>query len=86
MRLEPGRASFWNSLGMTLGGLARMAEAEQAFRRALAREGSNARYAYNHGLALANLGRTAEARSAFRRALAADPTFADARRRLGELP
>ena len=86
VRLEPGQASFWNSLGMTLGGLARMAEAEQAFRSALAREGGNARYAYNHGLALANLGRTAEARSAFRRALAADPTFADARRRLGELP
>lgn len=86
VQLDPARASYWNSLGMTLGGMSRMAEAEQAFRKALTRDGSNARYAYNHGLALANLGRTDEARSAFRRALAADPTFADARRRLAELP
>jgi arylsulfatase A-like enzyme/Tfp pilus assembly protein PilF len=83
--LAPGNASYWNSLGMTLGGNERLAEAETAFREAVARDGKNHRYAYNLGLLLLRQGRAEEARGFLEKALAADPTFAPARERLGEL-
>ena len=44
------RPRYWNSLGMTLGGNGRVAEAEQAFREAARLDDKNHRYAYNLGL------------------------------------
>jgi len=85
VELEPANASYWNALGMTLGGNGRLAEAEAAFREAIARDGQSHRYAYNLGLLLLRQGRPGEARVFFEKALAADPTFAPARERLGEV-
>jgi Flp pilus assembly protein TadD len=75
-------AAYWNSLGMTLGGSGRSAEAEHAFRQATRLDDKNSRYAYNLGLILQRQGRGAEARPWFAKTLALDPTFAPARARL----
>jgi Flp pilus assembly protein TadD len=83
--LDPGDASAWNALGMTLGGSGRLAEAEEAFREAVARNDRNHRYAYNLGLALVRQGKRAEARPFFEKALALEPRFAPAREGLAGL-
>jgi Flp pilus assembly protein TadD len=80
--LEPATGSYWNSLGMVLGGQDALAEAERAFRQAVERDPASARYRYNLGLALERQGRGDEARAAFVEALAADPSFGPARERL----
>ena len=80
--LAPDVASYWNSLGMTLGGNSRPAEAERAFRQATRLDDKHSRYAYNLGLILLRQGRSAEARPWFEKTLALDPTFAPARDRL----
>ena len=84
-KLSPDVASYWNSLGMTLGGNGKPAEAERAFREAVKLDASNHRYAYNLGLVLRDQGRTAEARPWFEKALALDPRFTPARERLREI-
>ena len=78
-----GPASYWNSLGMVLGGAGRMTDAERAFAEAAARDADNAQYVYNRGLALQRLGRRDEAIAQFQRA--ADMGFIPARTRLAEL-
>ena len=83
--LDPSVASYWNSLGMLLGGESDFGGAEQAFREAVARDGANAQYAYNLGLALARQHKREEAAAQFRRALEIDPQFAPARESLAEL-
>jgi len=83
VKINPAPASFWNSLGMVLGGSGRMEEAERAFAEAISREDGNAQYVYNRGLALQRLGRRDEALAQFRRA--ADLGFPPARARLAEL-
>lgn len=85
VRLDPATSSYWNSLGMVLGGSGDLAGGEQAFREAVARDGANAQYAYNLGLALARQNNKDEASAAFRRALDLDPRFDAARQRLTEL-
>ena len=50
--LDPSVASYWNSLGMVLGGSGDLPGAEQAFREAATRDRGDAQYAYNLGLAL----------------------------------
>ncbi len=85
VELEPEHASYWNSLGMTLGAHERLADAEQAFRQAWERDDSNAQYAYNTGLALLRLGRPGEARGFFERALELEPSFQAARLHLAEI-
>ena len=85
MSLDPSVASYWNSLGMLLGGGGNFGGAEQAFREAVARDAANAQYAYNLGLALARQQKGEEATAQFRRALEIDPKFAPARERLAEL-
>ena len=70
---------------MVLGGQDALAEAERAFREAVAREPKAARYRYNLGLVLQRQGRRDEARAAFRETLSADPSFAPARDRLREI-
>jgi Tfp pilus assembly protein PilF len=80
--LDPGSAVYWNSLGMTLGGNAREADAEAAFREAIERDATSHRYAYNLGLILERQGRAAEARPWFEKALALDPGFTPAREHL----
>ena len=80
--LAPEVASYWNSLGMTLGGNGHPADAERAFRQAVRLDDGSPRYAYNLGLILQRQGRIAEARPWFEKTLALDPGFADARDRL----
>ena len=85
IKLDPAPASYWNSLGMVLGGGGDMRGAEEAFRNAVSRDRGNAQYAYNLGLALARQGKRDEAATEFRRTLEIDPGFAAARQRLAEL-
>jgi superkiller protein 3 len=85
VQLDPAVASYWNSLGMVLGGNGDLAGAEQAFREAASREAANPQYAYNLGLALARQNKRDEARAAFTRALEIDPRFVPARRQLADL-
>jgi Flp pilus assembly protein TadD len=66
--LDPEPASYWNSLGMVLGGAGRLDEAERAFAEAAGRDPGNPQYAYNRGLALERLGQPGEAEPLFRRA------------------
>ena len=83
--LDPGSASYWNSLGMVLGASGDLPEAEKAFREAIRRDGGNAQYAYNLRLALLRQGRKDEAVTFFRRSLELKPDFRAPRARLGEL-
>jgi arylsulfatase A-like enzyme/Flp pilus assembly protein TadD len=85
VEMEPGRASNWNTLGMTLGGSQRLAEAEKAFREAWRLDATNHHHAYNLGLALLRQGRADDARAYFEKALALEPRFAPARERLAEM-
>jgi Flp pilus assembly protein TadD len=85
VRLSPDDASYWNSLGMVLGGNGGPQEAEEAFRRAVELDPSDARYSFNLGLVLADLGRLEEARSFFRKALENAPDFEPARAELRKL-
>ncbi len=70
---------------MTLGGNERLAEAEDAFRKAFELESENPRYAFNLGLILVRQNRPAEARPFFERALELEPRFEEARRYLAEI-
>jgi tetratricopeptide (TPR) repeat protein len=83
--LDPSIASYWNSLGMILGGSGDLAAAEQAFRDAIARDKTNAQYTYNLGLALVRQNKRSDAAAEFQRTLTLDPKFAAARQRLAEL-
>jgi len=74
------QASYWNSLGMVLGGAGQLDEAERVFGEASKREPDNPQYAFNRGLALERLGRREEAEPLFRRA--AELGFAPAKARL----
>jgi arylsulfatase A-like enzyme/Flp pilus assembly protein TadD len=80
--LSPGTASYWNSLGMALGGKGDLAGAAEAFRKAIHGDPTSAQYAYNLGLALRRQGRETEAVREFQRALQLDPGFTAARRQL----
>ena len=85
VRLDPSVASYWNALGMVLGGSGDLPGAEQAFREAATRDRRDAQYAYNLGLALVRQNKRAEAAAEFQRTLDLDPAFAPARQRLAEL-
>jgi Flp pilus assembly protein TadD len=84
VELDASVASYWNSLGMTLGGEGRLAEAERVFREAWRLDDKNHRYAYNLGLILLRQGRAAESRPFFEKTLALEPRFTPARERLVE--
>ena len=85
VELDPAVASYWNVLGMTLGGRGDLAEAEKAFREAYRLDARNHHHAYNLGLILLRQGRAADARPFFEKALALDPRFAPAKARLAEI-
>ena len=85
VQLDPATASYWNALGMVLGGGGDFPGAEQAFRAAATRDSRNAQYAYNLGLALERQRNRESAIAQFRRALELDPQFVPARQRLAEL-
>ena len=73
-------ASYWNSLGMTLGGNGRDGGGGAGLPRGRAASTTkNHRHAYNLGLVLVRQGRAEEARPFFEKALAIDPSFAPAR-------
>ena len=84
-RLEPEGAAYWNALGMMLGGTAKLAEAEEAFREAWRLDRSNPHHSFNLGLALFRQGRPEEARPFFERTLEIRPDFAPAREHLQRL-
>jgi protein O-GlcNAc transferase len=84
VQIDPAPASYWNSLGMVLGGEGDLAGAERAFREATARDNANVEYTYNLGLAILRQQRAGEAALQFRRSLEIDPTFGPARQRLAE--
>ena len=69
---------------MVLGGDGDHAGAADAFRKALERDPTDARVAYNLGLVLMRAGDPG-ARAQFERVLALDPAFRPARERLAEL-
>ena len=71
---------------MTLGGNGRLDEAEEAFRAAIARDGTDHRYFFNLGLALVRQGRGREARPYFEKTLQLAPDFGAARDELQKLP
>lgn len=72
LRLAPGHADAWNSLGVALRRLGRSDAAVPCFRRALALSPGMAEAAAgNLGNVLRDLGRFAESEAAFRRAMAA---------------
>ena len=52
-RIDPAPASYWNSLGMILGGSGDLPAASRPFAKRRRRDRSNAQYTYNLGLALA---------------------------------
>jgi Flp pilus assembly protein TadD len=81
--IDPASASYWNSLGMILGGSGELDEAERAFEEAVHREPQNAQYLYNRGIALQRLDRSSDAAESFRRA--ATLGFAPARSQLARL-
>jgi tetratricopeptide (TPR) repeat protein len=54
--LDPRPAAYWNGLGTALAASGRMPKAERAFSAAVAREGTNGLFVYNHALALEQLG------------------------------
>lgn len=83
--LDPTVASYWNSLGMVLGGNGDMPGAELAFREAVKRDVKNAQYFYNLGLALARQNKRSDAAAQFQKTLEINPGFAPARQRLAEL-
>jgi tetratricopeptide (TPR) repeat protein len=83
--VDPSSAPAWNALGMTLGGNERLSEAEEAFRAAIARDGTNHRYVFNLGLALVRQGRVREARPHFEKTLQLAPGFEPARDELHKL-
>ena len=60
---------------MTLGGNGRLDEAEEAFRAAIARDGTDHRYVFNLGLVLVRQGRGREARPYFEKTLQLAPGF-----------
>ena len=84
VRLDPETASYWNSLGMVLGGNNDLQDAEGAFREAVARNADNAQYAYNLGLVLERRGAKADANVWYRKALALNPRFTAPRDRLAD--
>jgi choline-sulfatase len=93
VQLDPAVGSYWNALGMVLGGQAErgadrasvLGEAERAFREAVSRDPANARYRFNLGLVLERQGRAQEAAAEYGHVARADPTFAPARERLKAL-
>jgi len=70
---------------MTLGGNGHLDEAEEAFRAAIARDGTDHRYVFNLGLALVRQGRVREARPYFEKTLQLAPGFGAAREELQKL-
>ena len=85
LQLDASVASYWNSLGMILGGSGDLTGGEQAFREATARDRTNAQFAYNLGLALARQNKREAAAAQFQRTLELDPRFAAAKKSLAEL-
>ena len=81
--LDAAPASYWNSLGMVLGGAGNLDEAARAFSEASTRDPENPQYVYNRALALERLGRMSEAAPLFQRA--AELGFGPARARLAGL-
>jgi arylsulfatase A-like enzyme/Tfp pilus assembly protein PilF len=83
--VDPGSAPAWNALGMTLGGNGHLREAEEAFRTAIERDGTNHRYFFNLGLALVRQGRGRDAQPYFEKTLQLAPDFGPAREELHKL-
>jgi len=82
VRVNPSAASYHQQLGMVLESCGRLAEAERAYRKALAANGGNPAY-LDLGNVLLAQGRADEAVAAYRRAIAQRPAEVAARNNLG---
>ena len=80
---QPGFPAALNNLGLALQEQGRLAEAEQAFRRAIAADPRYARARYNLGNVLRAQGRLAEAVASLRTALELQPSYPKAWNALG---
>jgi len=80
---EPGRAAFWDRLGLTLTERKRYDEAERALRRAVAIEPNYFNAQLNLGVLLHSTQRYAAAAAAYRKALALQPRHVTAHLDLG---
>ncbi|HXF85478.1 MAG TPA: tetratricopeptide repeat protein [Anaerolineales bacterium] len=85
IKLNPNSAVAYYNLGVLLEKLERYAEAEDAFRQAIAKDPNDAAAYSNLGNLLQKLGRYAEAEDAYRQAIAKDPNDAQAYSNLGVL-
>jgi len=84
-KLAPRSATFSNNLGNLLADLKRPAEAEAAYRQAIALDPNDAAAYSNLGNLLGDLNRPAEAEEMYRQAIALDPNLAQAYSNLGTL-
>jgi Flp pilus assembly protein TadD len=82
LRLDPGNEDAAAGLGAALAGTNRLAEAEEALRRASEAHPASARLWNDLGVVRVRRGQYPGALDAFRRALEVDPGFAAARRNL----
>ncbi|MGD0308541.1 MAG: tetratricopeptide repeat protein [Acidobacteriota bacterium] len=84
--LKPDDAALWINYGTVLNNLGKTAESKEAFQKAATlNPGAKGQSLYNLGVTQMNAGQTKDAAETFRQAIAADPNYAEAYFRLGQL-
>ncbi len=77
---------LWINYGTVLNNLGKTAESKEAFQKAATlNPGAKGQSLYNLGVTQMNAGQTKDAAETFRQAIAADPNYAEAYFRLGQL-
>jgi tetratricopeptide (TPR) repeat protein len=82
---NPHNAAAWINLGRLLHVLGRTVEAEEVYRRALGRAGTDPLLLFNQAVLLEDVGKTEAALNAYQAALAGDPDLADCHYNLARL-
>ena len=81
---KPDDAAIYTNMGVLLGKMGKMAESQEAFKKAASINPAAApQNFFNLGATLVNSGRAADAAEAFKQAIAADPNYAEAYYQLG---
>jgi Flp pilus assembly protein TadD len=83
LRLKPGRAAVYNTLGIALRNLGRYAEAQDQFRKAIGKQPDNAEAHGSLGALQLSRGQLSEAEGSLRRAIKLKPDNLDQRSSLG---